>query len=759
MKPGSGWLIAIALLAWLPAMAGSREAVWAGGLVLLGVAWMAVRARGEWREIPWWCWLGGFLTLAMPAIGWLVSGAIEPGWQGRLREDDPPLGPVVATWPLWLESWALVWLAVLWVWLLAGLPLDRSLRRSGVRWLTAMGLVVVALGTADMAISGELVGWWGFERGGPFANRNQFGLVTAVVAVAAMALAWEDAARGRFGAVVWAMCLLVAAGALVWIGSRGAFLGCLAGLTAVGAARLIRRPGSIGPILGIGALVLIFGVGLLTVGFRSLARWFEGEGWSADARWLLFQDVGTMIGEQPWTGVGLAGFRWIFPAYRDALDAPAPVLHPESDFLWWAAETGWPWVLMVVGLFLLGVVLERQHGDALLASAAWGAAATALAHGLVDVGLHRPGSFLPVLTLVGLWVGHLRGNERMGYPVACRLGLIAGGVVAGLWLVLAGTTIVPGDRRVIQARDLPAESQAQRANALQATLDALHWAPLDPVLNFRAGWMLAVQEKDAPRSKLLLERARRWAPHDAALAFEAGRLWLEQDPLWAFEAWRETLERSKGQAFDEWFGRMEAATTGRPGLREGLYFLFAEVPGLDYVRFARSDPEELEAIVDQLMDGGAGPWADRPLGRSRLISVWMERQGSDRVAEALRQDRGLEDWFWQPVALAWGRQDPKGAVHYALEMLRLRLGELSKPNLDEVRADRARWRAEPEALEAALRVALAEWGAGNPQGALDILGQIRATPEVVRVRAAILFELGRFEEAWAVLRPELHPQP
>lgn len=746
--------MAIAALAWLPAMAGSGEAVWAAGLALLAAAWMAVKSGGEWREVPWWSWVVGWLIVLGPPVVWAATGWMEPAWPKRLDPQDPALSGVVASLPLWLESWGLGVMAVLWVWILAALPLDRSLRRSGLRWMAGVGLGVVFLGIVDMRISDHLVPWWDFAQGGPFANKNQFGLVTALTAVGCAALAWEDGVRGRAGTVGWAVGMLLAIGALVLIGSRGAFAGCLVGLCAVGAARWSRRPGALGPVVGFASVVAVFGVSVIALAYRPLARWLDADGWSADARWSLFRDVWAMIGEQPWTGVGLAGFRLIYPAYRENLEVAAPVIHPESDLLWWLAENGWPLVALVALLFVVGLWSERRRGDVLLLSAAWGAAAVAITHGTVDVGLHRPGSFLPVLTLIGLWIGQLRGGERMAYPGPFRAVAVGGGVVFSGWLILAGLGLVPGQRSLAGATKDAGSDALDRETALARGQAGLRWNPLDPVLNFRVGWLLGMgAEQEGKLSQLHLERARRWAPHDPAISFESGRLWLERDPAWAFDAWAETLGRAQGNAVDEWFGRMEAATRGRPALREGLYFRLKETPGLDYLRLERAGPKELDALLDKLLAEGAPPWEGRPIAQQRLAAAWVGQEGGARVAGALRTARGLEDLLWPHVALEWSKTDPRAAAAYALEMLEFRQGPLATPSLEEVRSDRARWRSNPEASDAAVRAASAEQAAGNPEGALDILARIGPWGEAARVRAAALLDLERGEEAWLAIRP------
>lgn len=106
-----------------------------------------------------------------------------------------------------------------------------------------------------------------------------------------------------------------------------------------------------------------------------------------------------MIREMPWTGCGSGQFRYIFPQYRHASGAISgnEVLHPESSWLWIAAETGVPSLVFVFALCCWIVLTASRAGrrpssrSKALCCACVAGAAVPLFHGFFDVSAHRSG--------------------------------------------------------------------------------------------------------------------------------------------------------------------------------------------------------------------------------------------------------------------------------------------------------------------------------------------------------------------------------
>ena len=116
-----------------------------------------------------------------------------------------------------------------------------------------------------------------------------------------------------------------------------------------------------------------------------------------DGRVSIFQDTSTMIRTEPWTGVGPWQFRYVFPQYRLKSVEPndSTAFHPESNWLWLAAESG----IAAAFCLLIALVLastralkDALHGHSRAVRVAGIIAALLVPiHGLVDVPGHRIG--------------------------------------------------------------------------------------------------------------------------------------------------------------------------------------------------------------------------------------------------------------------------------------------------------------------------------------------------------------------------------
>jgi len=126
-----------------------------------------------------------------------------------------------------------------------------------------------------------------------------------------------------------------------------------------------------------------------------------------DLRGPIAIDAVQMISAAPLTGVGAGQFRWVYPQYRrETLVSPGnTALHPESSWLWLAAELGLPATACILALvallFLKGLanIKKQRHRDRALRLGCLVAAALLPLHSLFDVPAHRPSLFLAALFL------------------------------------------------------------------------------------------------------------------------------------------------------------------------------------------------------------------------------------------------------------------------------------------------------------------------------------------------------------------------
>ncbi len=122
-------------------------------------------------------------------------------------------------------------------------------------------------------------------------------------------------------------------------------------------------------------------------------RWLGGLG--IDFRLPTWSDTLGMIGDRPWTGFGAGQFSYVFPQYRNLTTVANETrhLHPESDWLWLAAEVGIPATLLLAAFVVIAVVdtwkgLSHGRSRAIRASCL-AAALVMLLHSLFDVPGHR----------------------------------------------------------------------------------------------------------------------------------------------------------------------------------------------------------------------------------------------------------------------------------------------------------------------------------------------------------------------------------
>lgn len=118
-----------------------------------------------------------------------------------------------------------------------------------------------------------------------------------------------------------------------------------------------------------------------------------------DGRFSIAKDTFSMVLDAPWTGFGAGQFRYVFPQYRSPsheMDG-SEVLHPESSWLWIAAETGVPsaFFVFILGVWILITAARESRRPTsrcrALRCACVAAATVPMIHGFIDVSPHRAG--------------------------------------------------------------------------------------------------------------------------------------------------------------------------------------------------------------------------------------------------------------------------------------------------------------------------------------------------------------------------------
>ena len=316
--------------------------------------------------------------------------------------------------------------------------------RFAVGGFVALGAVAAAVGIADGATGGELLGWYpredrsGDRLSGVLVNPNHFAGMMEMTALAALGLYFAFAApeeegeegpeeapglrellarglqRGtnRGPAVLLLAVLLVATAALLLTASRLGAFGFLVGLGTF--ALLLSRSRRSGRVLLVlaGVTGALLAVNAVLAADPVLSRWslFFGGDRSAEGRVEAWRAVAAMGARFPVTGSGLGTFGHIFPAYQpEGLWGTWD--HAHNDFLQLFTDGGAAGILC--GLGFLATWIEGAGRAALsgpwrrrgIAAGCVAAAAALLVHGTGDFNFQIPGNAWFLAALMGVAAG------------------------------------------------------------------------------------------------------------------------------------------------------------------------------------------------------------------------------------------------------------------------------------------------------------------------------------------------------------------
>jgi O-antigen ligase len=311
-----------------------------------------------------------------------------------------------------------------------------------------------------------------------------------------------------------------------------------------------------------------------------------------DFRVPTWMDTLGMIGHAPWTGVGAGQFRYIFPQYRDrTVEAdPSRTIHPESDWLWMAAEVGVPATLVLAALVVAAAVfalvrVRRGRVRALRLACLIGALLVGF-HGLFDV----PGHRVPLAWTAALLFGlALRPASESRRPAPAWVGRAAGVLLLlpGIYLLLAEWQRVPPpaliaveeareESKRLYLADQAAMKAAYAAGAEEydPEVDLLDLAiaelaaasavvPLDPDLHHTLG-MLALQYDDRREAvKAAFARERALRPQSVSVPLRQAVAWGAFGPESVRHLWTEALRRAEENEAEDRAGRWTTRRVSR----------------------------------------------------------------------------------------------------------------------------------------------------------------------------------------------------
>ena len=525
---------------------------------------------------------------------------------------------------------------------------------------------------------------------GLLPNRNHTATLLVVGSVVSFGvMQWEVSNGHRIAAVVSALWGAPALAALLFFSTSRAGVIFLAagfllwGLGAIGSAVSRRASLMTATVLAL-FLAALFVFGGSTVRDRLAALWQDvmatdstaEEGRQVDFRQPVFRDTLSMIADAPLTGQGMGHFEFVFPHYRDASLRAVGVLHPESDWLMVAAESGVPAVVALLGLVVWYFCRcwrgRGEHGGALRWTVA-SAIGAALLHGIIDVPWHRPalGWFLLVVALVALpSSGIALGWPRLWRVLQAALGLCV--FCAGVYLARAANAGYPPVpyRWGAYGKELKALSAARKHEdgellAAKAIRDfPLHYQ----AYYWRAGFLRTFEGTHA-EIRNDVASGRFAEPVLPVVAAEQAQIWADIDPEQEADSRVEAIRRAglidrrlgtTGAIVAELERGMRAAHE-RPAVQSALRERLAGNPLLEAQWVCLAKAELADEFLDGLPTGGA-LWLDslpQEL-RGQVLSRWLTLpSAAGALAYMEARNAPAQGAYWRQLANYYAKAGDK----------------------------------------------------------------------------------------------------
>lgn len=561
-----------------------------------------------------------------------------------------------------------------------------GLGRAGLP-VVAMTIVGGVAATAVLAIWSRETGWKPDIHGGAnfgfLPNRNHTGTLLATGAVTAIGLAYH-----HFRLAENVRGLLAAAGAVppliglyIYSESRaGAILPVLA--LVVWVAGIGPRKFSVAAWATAAVVMAFAGFVFLTQAnpvkerLAVLADAIGSEG-PVDFRQRVFADAIRLSGDYPLTGVGTGVFEPAFAQARAASLTESICLHPESDWLMFINEAGWPAALCLFGAFVLALRRVFRGRESRVWPLRWAMASAwsaAVFHGLMDVPWHRIplGWFLLLggMAAVAVPAARLSGARLW----ALRVFWIAAGVGVGLFGLLlvraawfGGEVPAPLKWETLKWEITRAWEEKLHGEGSALAGEAIAASPGNADAYYmKAAFELQFEGTDEFADGLLAA-AGALEPRMPLTAIQHGRLWLGIDPARSAALYAEAIRR--GQAIDAAgteTGRSSALRALDVALRDSMPVPDVQValgeklatdPVLLAEWFVRVRPEMALPWLDAQDEAFVGklpqPTAEAFLGR--MASLGRAERMREMV-EALRKSTNESGRHWKAVAASWASE-------------------------------------------------------------------------------------------------------
>lgn len=470
---------------------------------------------------------------------------------------------------------------------------------------------------------------------GFFPNRNHTATYLAMGALCGLGCTVQALRDKRFAILVlalaatavclWAVAawsisragiILVVSGCVGWLvlvgprylGRHGLWAVALVALAAVGTFSLSEsrvRDRFAETFDKAGAQIVASRDGSLTPGEKTKTEAF------LDYRIPAFRDTLGMIKDFPLTGVGAGQFEYIFPQYRvgTTVENDKDSVHPESDWLWMAVETGVPATLALIILVIIAALTSirglRRGRERALRSACLVAAMMVPLHGLFDVPGHR---ITLAWSSILLYVMSLQPAVVVASAASARAwgDRLLAFILLALALLLARAEWFGG----MQPAKVSAQHAMTRADKLYREDQALMQASEARGEAYQPD----ISDDQLEHALTLLDQALRIAPLDRDIR--------RHQAYYAFHF------DDKSELIDEAFA-----------VKRALDPTWVDGPLLQAAAWSALDPEKTMALGEEALRRA------RKLDEIIPESRWSEAQTREKIRHLARDQPELKDWI------------------------------------------------------------------------------------------------------------------
>lgn len=583
-----GWFTILCFLAWLSSSA-DRESLQGAALTLAGVLMICHPVR---KRVPPAVWFAAAIWLVASLLAFLPGNLIgRPEWRDSLAAVGIDTGGLITPQPAAAFASLSVTLASGTVALWAANQANRRSGRLciGVACAIALYALIAWLGPALLNFRPNASDSFGF-----FPNRNHTATLLVMGSMVSLGVVMQGIRqRSRMGIICGAVILifllvilasqsvsragivLLVCGFVIWfliVGPRylGGHAGKAAALLAGGGLLLFAIVDT--PVKQrISAMTQVL-MAEKTADDRPPGTGLPGK--ALDARLALQLDTLGLIGGAPYTGWGTGQFRYLFPQFQNHTLALAHknCLHPESDWLWIAAERGIPAAAALLALGLSAAFASvksiRQGRCRARRSGLLAAALVLPIHGLFDVPGHH---FSLLWTSALLFALASSAGRTPGRPKAAAIGWRIAGLavtafgilmVRGGWTASSFSPASRADQLLEESLELYRQEHLQYSTAtdvgaqcdplvpdrLETALEKLNRAtaltPLDHRLWGLQG-MIALHFDDRDEiARRSFAAQRALEPAWVGVPLFQAEAWSKINPLETRELWKEAMRRA-----------------------------------------------------------------------------------------------------------------------------------------------------------------------------------------------------------------------